>query len=40
LEVFANQEIFSYSEQFDFSREYQDISLFADSEIKSFDGIP
>lgn len=34
LEVFANQGIFSYSEQFAFSPEDQDISLFTDGAIK------
>ena len=34
LEVFANQGIFSYSEQFAFSPENRDISLFSDGEIK------
>lgn len=34
LEVFANQGIFSYSEQFAFSPEDSDISLFADGDIK------
>jgi Beta-fructosidases (levanase/invertase) len=34
LEVFANGGIFSYSEQFAFSPEDSDISLFADGEVK------
>jgi levanase/fructan beta-fructosidase len=34
LEVFANRGIFSYSEQFAFSPEDHDISLFADGEVK------
>lgn len=34
LEVFANQGIFSYSEQFAFSPEDHDISLFTDGEVK------
>lgn len=34
LEVFANQGIFSYSEQFAFSPENNDISLFSDGDIK------
>jgi levanase/fructan beta-fructosidase len=34
LEVFANQGIFSYSEQFAFSPEDSDVSLFADGKVK------
>lgn len=34
LEVFANQGVFSYSEQFAFSPENKNISLFADGDVK------